>query len=205
LLSVLIFFLFTKYPKTIISEKAKKLDNALPFASLYFSTIAGTKLPLHKVFRIFGKFSRYDEVKDEIDMINKDIETFGFDVNTSLERAVERTPSKSFRELIWGLLSTSISGGNISIFLREKSEELIGDYRRKLEEFSKKMMLFSEIYLTAIILGTIFFVILTSIFSGISGAGTNMILLQTLIIFVFLPLLSLGLIVLIKSATPGGE
>ena len=67
------------------------------------------------------------------------------------------------------------------------------------------MMLFSEIYLTAIILGTIFFVILTSIFSGISGAGTNMILLQTLIIFVFLPLLSLGLIVLIKSATPGGE
>jgi len=206
LLSVIIFILFTKYPKTIIAERAKKMDSSLPFASLYLSTISGTKLPLHKIFKIFGKFSKYGEITEEVNLINKDIEVFGFDVHTALERAVERNPSKNFKELLWGILSTSASGGNIATYLREKSKGLMEDYRRKLSEFAKKIMMLSEIYLTAIILGTIFFVILTAIFSGIStGIGRSIIVLQTLIIFVFLPLLSIALIVLIKASTPGGE
>lgn len=205
-LSTIIFVLFTKYPKTIIAERAKKLDGSLPFASLYLSTIAGTKLPLHRIFKIFGKFSKYGEITEEVDLINKDIEVFGFDVHTALERAVERSPSKSFKDLLWGILSTSVSGGDIATYLREKSKGLMEDYRRKLSEFAKKMMFLSEIYLTAIILGAIFFVILTAILSGIGGGMTrSIILLQALIIFVFLPLISIGFIILVKVSTPGGE
>ncbi len=206
LLSIVIFVLFTKYPKTVISERSKKLDDSLPFASLYLSSIAGTKLPLDKVFKIFAKFSKYGEITEEVNLINKDITMFGFDMHTALERAVDRSPSKNFKELLWGILSTSVSGGDVSIYLREKADGLMQDYRRKLSEFAKEIMLFTEIYLTAIIVGAIFFVILTSIFSGISSTiGSNIILLQALIIFIFLPLTSLAFIILIKSSTPGGE
>jgi len=204
LLSLVIFFLFTKYPKTIIAEKSKKIDSSLPFAALYLSTISGTKLSLEKIFKIFGKFSKYGEVTEEIEMINRDMEMFGFDVNTAIERATERSPSKKFKDLLWGILSTSTSGGDVTSYLREKSRGLMEDYRRKLMEFSKKMMMLSEIYLTAIILGTIFFVILSSIFSGIGGAN-SIIVMQTLLIFVFLPLMSLLFIIMVKATTPGGE
>jgi len=204
LLSLVIFFLFTKYPKTIIAEKSKKIDSSLPFAALYLSTISGTKLSLEKIFKIFGKFSKYGEVTEEIEMINRDMEMFGFDVNTAIERATERSPSKKFKDLLWGILSTSTSGGDVTSYLREKSRGLMEDYRSKLMEFSKKMMMLSEIYLTAIILGTIFFVILSSIFSGIGGAN-SIIVMQTLLIFVFLPLMSLLFIIMVKATTPGGE
>jgi len=206
LLSILVFVLFTKYPKTIISTRSKKIDNTLPFAALYLSSVAGTKLPLHKVFKIFAKFSKYEELTEEVNLINKDIDVFGFDLHTALERAVERTPSKNFKEFLWGLLSTSASGGDIVIYLREKSDGFMQDYRRKIAEFSKKLMLLSEIYLSVIILGAIFFVILTSIFSGMtSGAGGNIIMLQALIIFIFIPLTSVAFIILIKSSTPGED
>lgn len=205
LLSLGIFFLFTKYPKTVIMERSKKIDSTLPFAALYLSTIAGTKLSLQKIFRIFGKFSKYGEITEEVEMINRDIETFGFDAHTALERAVDRSPSKNFKDLLWGILSTSTSGGSVTSYLRERSKGLMEDYRRKLTEFSKKMMMLSEVYLTAIILGTIFFVILSAIFSGIGGGARSIILMQTLLIFVFLPLTSFLFIILVKASTPGGE
>lgn len=204
--STIVFLLFTKYPKTVVGSRSKNIDSSLPFASIYLSTISATKLPLDKVFKIFTRFSKYGEITEEIRQINNDVEMFGLDINTALERAVERSPSKNFKELLWGILSISTSGGDVAIYLREKAKSLMEDYRRQLTEFSKKVMLFTEIYLTAIILGAIFFIILISIFSGISsGLAGNSIIIQSLIIFLFLPLVSLFFLILVKTSTPGGE
>lgn len=205
LLTLVIFYLFTKYPNTIIADKSKKIDAFLPFASLFLSTIAGTKLPLNQVFKIFSENSKYGELTREIQMMTNDMEVFGLDAHTALQRAVDRTPSKKLKEMMYGLLSTSISGGDIAVYLREKADTQMQDYRRTLEQFSKKITIFIEVYLTAIVLGAIFFTILTSIFSGISGANQNIILLQSIVIFIFLPFLSAIFILLIKISSPTGE
>ncbi len=205
LFTAVIFYLFTKYPNTIIADKSRRIDTVLPFAGLFLSTIAGTKLPLNQVFKIFAQNSKYGEITEQIRLMNNDMEVFGLDVNTALQRAVDRTPSKKMREMLYGVLSTSVSGGDVSIFLREKAKSQMADYRRSIEQFSRKITLYIEIYLTAIILGAIFFVVLTSIFSGISGAGGNIIFLQFLVIFIGLPLISVGFIVLVKLSSPIGE
>lgn len=202
LLTVVIFYLFTKYPNTIVADRSKKIDSFLPFASLYLSTIAGTKLPLDQVFRLFAKNSKYGELSKEMQMMANDMDAFGLDVHTALNRAIGRTPSKKMREMLYGILSTSTSGGDVGIYLKEKSESQMDDYRLSISQFSKKITVFIEIYLTAIVLGAIFFVILTSIFSGISGVAGNITLLQSIIIFIFLPFLSIMFMLLIKVSSP---
>lgn len=204
-LSVFIFYIFTKYPATLVAERSKKIDTLLPFASLYLSTIAGTKLPLDQIFKFFGKNSNYGEITDQVQLMNKDMEVFGLDIHTALQRAVDRAPSVKLKDMLWGLLSTSIAGGDIGIYLREKSQAQMNDYRLSINEFSKKLALYIEVYLTAIVLGSIFFVILTSIFSGISGVGSNTILLQSAAIFIFLPLFSMIFILLVKITSPVEE
>lgn len=205
LLTIIIFYLFTKYPNTIVADRSKKIDTFLPFASLFLSTIAGTKLPLNQVFKLFAQNSKYGEITQQIQMMSNDMEVFGLDVHTALQRSIDRTPSKKMKEMLYGLLSTSISGGDIAIYLREKSQTQMEDYGRIINQFSKKITLFIEIYLTAIVLGGVFFVILTSIFSGISGVSGNTILLQSLVIFIFLPLLSVIFILFVKISSPIGE
>lgn len=204
-LTIGFFLLFINYPKFIIKDRAKKIDTNLPFALLYLSTIVGSKLPLHQVFKIFSKFSKYGIITEEISGIANDIEAFGMDVNTALERAVERTSSKQFKELLWGILSVSRAGGDMNEFLKEKSRSYLAEYRRKLFEFSRQLTIFIEVYLTVIIIGAIFFTILTSIVSGLTGATGNVIILQFFLIFVFLPLASIAFIILVRSITPGGE
>jgi len=146
----------------------------------------------------------YGEFGEEIKRIDTDVRIFGFDINTALERAIERTPSKNMKELLWGMLSTNRSGGNMSEFLEEKSKSLIAEYRRRLYEFAHSLTIYIEIYLTSIVLGAVFFVILTAIMSGLSGGFGNVLLLQTFLIFIFLPVISAVFLYLIKISSPGG-
>jgi len=204
---LLTFWVIVNYPKIIIREKSRQIDNSLPFASLYLSTVASSRLPLHKIFKMFSEFSEYGELTEEVRAITNDIEVFGLDINTALERAVERSPSKTFKEMLWGTLSTFRSGGDLTKYLKEIAISLVNEYRRKLYEFSHQLTIYIEIYLTAMVLGAIFFTILTSILSGI-GATTgpaSVVTLQFIIIFIFMPFISVFFILLVKSATPGGE
>lgn len=204
-LTVAFFFLFLNYPKTIIRDRSKKLDDSLPFASLYLSTISGSKLPLHKMLEIFSRFSGYKEMVREVNSINDDIKIFGLDVNTALERAIERTPSKNFQELLWGILSTIRAGGDLTNYLKAKAKDLMEDYRRKVREFSHTLTIYIQIYLTAIVLGSVFFIVLTGIVAGVMGGAGNILTLQFILIFLFIPLVSTFFIFLVKTSTPTGE
>lgn len=206
-ITALLFFLVLYYPQMIIKQKAKDLDNSLPFATLYLSTVASTKLPLHKTFQIFSKFSEYGEIRKEISFITNDVEAFGLDINTALERAIDRTSSKNFKEVIWGLLSTIQVGGDVTVYLKEKAKSFMDAYRRRLYEFSHQLTVYIEVYLTSIILGAIFFTVLTAIMSGMGGGfgGMDIITLQFFLIFLFIPLISTVFIILIKSISPSTE
>jgi hypothetical protein len=58
-----------------------------------------------------------------------------------------------------------------------------------------------EIYLTLIIVGSIFFMVLSTIMSAISASG-SIVILQFLIVFAFLPVISIGFVYMLKGASP---
>ncbi|MEM5793229.1 MAG: type II secretion system F family protein [Candidatus Aenigmatarchaeota archaeon] len=206
ILSILLFLVFLNYPKFVIRDRAKSIENTLPFAGVYLSTIASSGLPPHQIFEIFSKFEEYGEISKEAKNIVSDMKAFGLNINEALRRAIERTPSKDMRELLWSMLSTLESGGNLTVLLEEKSKNFLENYRRKLTEFARNLTIYLEVYLTLLVLGAIFFTILTSIMSGIGGVGqTNIVLIQFFLIFIFIPLISFGFIVLIKATSPGVE
>jgi CHASE2 domain-containing sensor protein len=89
--------------------------------------------------------------------------------------------------------------------LKEKASTFLEDYRRRLYEFSHQLTLYIELYLVAIILGSIFFTILTAIFAGIAGVKWDIISVQFFLIAFFIPLVSIFLIIFIKSVAPSGE
>jgi len=202
--SAFIFSLFLGYPKTAIRDKCKDIDRNLPLTTLHLFTISQTKLPLNKIFGLFKEFA-FGEIKKETERIVTDVEVFGLDVNTALERAVNRSPSRDLKELLWGILSTNRAGGDLAAYLKEKASTFLEDYRRRLYEFSHQLTLYIELYLVAIILGSIFFTILTAIFAGIAGVKWDIISVQFFLIAFFIPLVSILLIIFIKSIAPSGE
>jgi len=205
LISSLFFVLFINYPKFIIRDKSSSVEKILPYSGIYLSTIASSNLPPHKIFEIFSKFDEYGEFTKETKRIVTDMKMFGMNVYDALDKAIERTPSKDLKDLFWAMLSTLKAGGDLPIYLSEKSKTFLDNYRRKLNEFANTLSVYLEVYLTALVLGTIFFIILTSVMSGLGGASGNLVYIQFFLIFFFIPLISAAFIILIKASSPGGE
>jgi len=199
-LAILILIAGYIYPGTKISDIKKDIMNNLPFATIYMTTLSGSGMSPLQMFKILGHFEEFGEVSKEAQKIVRDTEVLGLDLATALERAAERTPSAQLRELLWGMRSTILTGGNMNSFLIEKSRSYMGDYRRFLDKFVDQLSILMEVYITAVVVGSIFFIIMGTIL-GLMGGGQPLLLVR-LLIYIGIPMLSIMFMVLIAGLSP---
>jgi len=201
---LIIFFIFYTYPSMVAGRRKRDIESALPFATTYMATVANSGAPLVTMFKVISQFEEYGEISKEMEKIYRDVEVFGMDLIGALRKTANRTPSEELKELLWGLDGVITSGGNISNFLHEKSRLFIAEYGRRLQRYSRTLSILIEIYLTLVLVGSVFFIIITALMSILGGGGMSSYLsfIQFLVIFVVLPFVSIGFIFLIKSIAP---
>ena len=140
-------------------------------------------------------------IKGEDSMrIYRDAKMFGTDISSALAKVANRTPSLAWSELLWGLISTITTGGDLYNYLEDKAKDSMQQYRRMLESYSTQINFYTESYITMIIVGTLFFIVLSSVMSPLVGG--DILLVQTFLVFFFIPLVSMGFIVLLKGISP---
>ncbi|MBI2579478.1 MAG: type II secretion system F family protein [Candidatus Aenigmarchaeota archaeon] len=200
-ISSFIFFLFYSYPTTMSKSKEKSIKKTLPFAVSYMSVISSSRPNPIVMFKSMGDFKEYGEISKLCSNVARDIEFFGLTVSSALKKWAKRTPSKDLKELLWSMNTILESGGDLTSFLKQKSDDLMADYRRSIRKYSQDLSLYVEIYLTLIITGSIFFIILSAIIATISSDSSTT-LIQSFVVFGLLPALSSGFIVIIKSMSP---
>ncbi len=196
---------FYLYPSILIRNRASKIRDSLPFATMYMSTLAGTGTSMQKIFAVLAEQEEYGEVAQEAEKINRDIETFGMDISEALKNAADRTPSNDFKDLMWGMNHVITSGGSLRVFLQERAQSLMNEYQRRVEEFASQLGLLVEMYITIVIVGSIIFTSMSAVMSTFTSMPSNVIVtIQILTIFIGLPLISGMFIVLVKGMAPGG-
>ncbi len=201
-----VFFMFYTYPSVVSNRRKKNIEDALPFATTYMATVASSGSSPITMFKVLSQFKEYGEISKESEKIVRDIEAFGMDLIGSIRKTAARTPSPDLKELLWGLDTVISTGGNLSDYLHDKSRLFLQENRRRLEQFSQTLSLLIEIYLTVVLVGSIFFVIMSALMSIFSGGELTLFLnfLQFLVVFVVLPFVSVGFIFLLKSLSPTG-
>jgi archaellum biogenesis protein FlaJ (TadC family) len=153
------------------------------------------------IFKFLSEFKEYGEVSVEAGKINEEIEVMGEDIEKALRRAARDTPSENFKDLLWGMITAIVQGGNLKALLETKASQLMNSYRRKLDDFTADVSMYVEIYITVIIVGSIFTIVMMTIMGAISGFGT-LKNTQTLVVYVLLPVASIVFIVLLRVMSP---
>ncbi len=193
-----VFFLGYFYPTMQAKGMQNKIDKTLPFTAIYMATAVASDINPGELFKIVSM--KGGEIGKECERIYRDVHMLGMDVSTAITKSANRTPSAKFAELLWGMLSVINMGGNLEEYLTGKSKEFMNEYRRSLEDYSKQISFYTEIYITLVIVGTLFFIVLSSIMSPLVGG--DILMIQTFLVFFFIPLISTGFIVLLKSLSP---
>ena len=80
------------------------------------------------------------------------------------------------------------------------------EYQRKLQAFGKTLTLLMNLYITIIIVGTIFFIVVSSLMGAVGGVSIATIkVFHYITVFAGLPLITAALILMIKSSSPWAE
>ena len=196
------FMLYYIYPSNEITKRRDNINFNLPFATTYLSTVAGMGTPVASIFRLLGNFDEYGEVSKEAKKIANDVYGFGADIEVAITRAAKRTPSEKFKNLLWGINSILTTGGDLKGFLREKSNTFMDDYRRQLDEFADTLSLMVEMYITIVIVGSVFIMIMTTIMSSMGSNPVTILALQTATVFLLLPMASVMFILIVNTVSP---
>ena len=129
-----------------------------------------------------------------------DIENFGLDLVQALQRAANRSPSPLFSELLWKMIAT-IRTGKFKEYLYLEGNRLMEIERMKTEAAIETIGLIAEAYVTALVVGPVFIIIMTTIM-GIMGTSMSQVnLINNLVVYFGLPI---ELRCLYNSCRPSG-
>lgn len=201
--STSVFLFFYVLPSQIVETKKKKIEDVLYFATSYMATIAGTGLPPHKIFETMAEFKEFGEINRQCKKIVEYMKVYGLSLPEALEKVARNSPSPSFREVLWGIKTIITAGGDLQAYLLEKSNNMLYEYKRRLEDFSHRLAMLLEIYTTVVIVGSIFAIVLSAVLSFFGAYLEMMKLIQVGIIVGFLPIATAVFVMLFKYISPG--
>ena len=190
-------------PSFKAGERQRKIDNTLPYAVTFMYALSRGGM---NVLEVMEKLSNaddvYGEVANEFDMILRDMDYFGNDLRIALRNASDMTPSDNLADFLDDLLSVIDSGGEITPFMLNKSQQYHEIKKQDQKGFLDTLALMSESYVTAFVAAPLFIIIITAIMSVMGGA--NLMQLYAIIYFV-LPLASIGFAFVIDIISSGGD
>ncbi|MGA2122647.1 MAG: type II secretion system F family protein [Methanoregula sp.] len=196
----LTYVAFIMYPSLEAGNRRRNIDATLPYAINYVTSMSTAGITPAEVFRLLGDSPIYGESSVEARYIAREVDIFGRDLIDAMRLVSASTPSKRMKEFLQGSMASISSGGNLTDYFRTKADQYALENRQTQKLFLETLALISESYVTAMVAGTLFLIILQSIMSVLSADNKPMFLYA--IIYCMIPLGSIAFVVMISSMTP---
>jgi archaeal flagellar protein FlaJ len=200
--SVLPFFIGISIPKISASSRAQSLDNELPYLFAYITVLAGGGISPMVTFKRITKAAKiFPASAKEAKRILMDIDIFGMDAISALERESRITPNKVFADFIGGYVAVLKTGGDALSFLEAKLKEIFAYREVKVRAGSEFIATMSEAYIiTTVIMGISLMILFAT--QNLMSPGITSINPTEIIMFsgFAVPIISLIFIVVIGSS-----
>lgn len=186
---------------TILKQKAdaraRKIDATLPRMVAFIYALSRSGMPFPAVMETLTRNQDvYGESAREIGVAVREINVFGTDMLTALQRMASRSPSNNMEEFGENLSSVLGSGRNLSDFLREQYEFYQDEAESQQQQYMDLLSMFAEVYVTVFVAGPLFFITVLVI---IGLVIQDTLAITRAIAYVVIPLASAGFILYIDS------
>lgn len=196
---------FYIYPIYRADKHKRELEDELPFTTGYMSILATAGVTPEQIFNSIANLKAPLAASVESKEIIKNVNLFGYDVISALEKISSRTTSKKFKEIIEGLISTIHTGSDLGSYLRKKFKTAIKLRKASLKKYSATLSFMSEIYVAVLLTGPLLLAIMVCIMS-VLGNGTigalSPELILSLLTYIAIPVCGLMFIIILDMVAP---
>lgn len=160
------------YPKLAKADYLRNVESDMPLFLLYLYGLVSSGLPLYKALELVSiKGEEYPTIKRDIEYFVKLSNFLGIDMISSLLFLANTTKSKKLKEVIYELVSTVRSGGDIGYTIERLYENNMNEYENKLKSFIDKVEYILTIYAFVFIVFPTILLVTVFLFSVISGTS----------------------------------
>jgi len=196
---------FRALPSIKVAERKRKIDSVLYYVTTYMASLASSGANPLTLFELLSKYKEFSEIQKDAKEIYDLVTSMGVSLPMALHYKAQYTPSKDWREILEGIRSILIEGGSLDEFLYRKARQLAEEYKRNLVEYSNTMQVLLEVYITLVVVGVIFVIILTTLMASLTPATELVYGMQLFSSAVILPLATILFIFILKSINPTEE
>ncbi|HUR67771.1 MAG TPA: type II secretion system F family protein [Candidatus Thermoplasmatota archaeon] len=190
------------YPDYRAGERRRAIDRELPYAVNFIAAMSSAGVVPAVLLRDLAREKAYGEVSKEVSWLVRDIDLLGIDLLTAIQRATGRTPSRKFQEFLQGAKTTILSGGDLKTYFLSKADQYMNDNRRTQREFIESLGLMAESYVTVVIAGPLFMLVMLSIMLLIGNSSASSEAFLFMLTFIMLPLAHTVFAWVIKNMAP---
>lgn len=200
--SVTILLVATYYiylPESRAKARAKKIDILLPYVANFIATMSSAGISPGEIFKRLSSVDLYGEIQKEARKISKEIYIMGVDTITALKHAIERSPSRKFKDFLQGIISTIQSGSDLNKYFKNIVDKYMYEDLLERKKNLESLAVIAEIFVITVIAFPLFLVIIISTMSLTSSGGAIPFNFLYVLSLVILPLAYLGFYMLMKS------
>ncbi|MDW7731953.1 MAG: type II secretion system F family protein [Methanolobus sp.] len=196
----LTYYVFMTIPELQANVRSSLINQSLPHTTAYLYALSrGGGLNLLDIMRsITENYHIYGAAAEEIGYIVKDMDCYGTDLLTALEKASLRSPSQKFKDFIEGLNSIVASGGDITAYLKAKNDQYRLTATKEQKIFFETLGVLAEVYISAFVAGPLFLITILVVL-GLVNSGSVTIL--NFIIYLMIPISTIIFVLLLSSIT----
>ena len=188
-------------PMSMASDRATALERDMPFAATYVTVMATGGIPPYVSFKRLSEVELMPAMRKEAKDITKDVELFGIDPLSAMEKSGRQNPLNTFRDFVAGYASTVIIGGDVVHFLETKSQDIFKTRATRVKVAAERLGMLLETFIIVMVLMSLCFYILFSV-DAIQSIGTGLQTTMLMYTYIFTPLLSIVFIYLAHGMQP---
>lgn len=192
------------YPDYRAGERRRAIDSDLPYAVNYVAAMSSAGVVPAAIFRDLARQPVYGEASRELAWMARDMELFGHDFIQAMNRAIARSPSRRFQEFLQGAKTTVLSGGDLKSYFSDKAEQYMKENRRRQKEYVDGLGILAESYVTVVIAGPLFMLVLLSIMAVIGRAAETAEMALYGLVFLMLPVSHIAFTWVVRNMSAEG-
>lgn len=201
-LALIIFGFMYLFPSQQAKRRKKRIDDNLPFALNHLGAIATSGIPPKSMFELLNTFEEYGGISEEAGEISRRVNVFGEDLTTALKQVAEKSPSDDWSEVLYGIVSTVETGGDLESYIQEKAEEAMFDYNQQRQKEIEKLSTYASFYTAILIAAPVFLVVILAVMNLLGGtiAGFAIRDLMFLGVHVLIPVINALFVIFLALA-----
>jgi flagellar protein FlaJ len=186
------------YPKILLSQRKKELNNQFHLVVTHMTVLSTTNIDRMEVFRRLAEQDEYGEMAAEIGRVVELVDTWNQSLDDACRRRAKEVPSEAVSDFFDRLGYTLGAGQALDDYLLSEQEQIIQNYKTVYRGTLDNLEVMKDLYLS-MVLSMTFALVFAVVLPVLTGTNPTMTVSAVIILYVFV---QSGFYLAIRSMAP---